>query len=167
MGKQVLLHLVLIAAAADLLWGIIPNGLVAAGLLCGLCDQVYGWKILGFALWGLGIAVPIFLFGGLYWFRMIGAGDVKLFCVIGGFLGPGSCLWCVIYSILFGGVISAILVVKRRNVFARLFYFRNYITEGLKTRQWRPYCDGDDESGQFCFSVPILMGLIFTLGGAV
>ncbi|HIV23030.1 MAG TPA: prepilin peptidase [Candidatus Merdiplasma excrementigallinarum] len=165
MEMTVLLHLIAIGTAADLIGGKIPNGLIAAGLLCGAAGQAILSRGAGLACWLAGAALPVLLFGGLYWLRMIGAGDVKLLCVIGGFLGPVPCFFCMLRAILFGGIISAFLVVKRHNLFVRLFYFRTYITQLLKTGQWSPYRRENDGDGQFCFSVPILLGLLTMLGG--
>lgn len=167
MQMTVLLHLVMIGAAADLLSGMIPNGLIVAGLLCGLAGQTCALGAQGWINWFLGVVIPLAALAGLYWFRMIGAGDIKLLCVIGGFLGPGRCVSCIILTFLFGGLISAILVIKRRNLFARLFYFRSYIAHFLQTRQWSSYRRESGRDGQFCFSLPVLLGLVFTLGGGI
>ena len=165
MEMTVLLHLTAIGTAADLIGGKIPNGLIAAGLLCGAAGQAISSRGGGTCLLACGRGASGPAFRGPVLARMIGAGDVKLLCVIGGFLGPVPCFFCMLRAILFGGIISAFLVVKRHNLFVRLFYFRTYITQLLKTGQWSPYRRENDGDGQFCFSVPILLGLLTMLGG--
>lgn len=48
----------------------------ASGVRSGGVPAVLGGSIL-----------PLFLLAVLYYFRMLGAGDIKLFCAIGGLMG--------------------------------------------------------------------------------
>ncbi|MDO5344745.1 MAG: prepilin peptidase [Lachnospiraceae bacterium] len=161
-----LLHLTGVAVLWDLKYRKIPNGLIAAGLLCGLWQQVYESGSAGAGVYFSGILLPIVFPGILYYFRMIGAGDIKLLCVIGGYLGPKQVLWCIVYTFLFGGVISAVLIIKRKNLFKRFFYFKTYLSQFLETKQWRPYRIPGDEDGSFCFTIPVFFGVVCVLGGA-
>lgn len=143
----------------------IPNGLIAVGLLCGLWQQMYDFGWAGVGIYLSGVLLPMIFPGCLYYFRMIGAGDIKLLCVAGGYLGPVQTLWCIIYTFLFGGLFSAILIFKRKNLVKRFFYFKTYLSQFLETRQWRPYRKPEDEDGTFCFSLPVMLGVICVLGG--
>ena len=64
MEMTVLLHLTAIGTAADLIGGKIPNGLIAAGLLCGAAGQAISSRGAGLACWLAGAALPVLLFGG-------------------------------------------------------------------------------------------------------
>lgn len=160
-----LLHLTGAAVLWDLKEQRIPNGLIAAGLLCGLWQRLYEYGAAGAALYLQGIMIPFIFPGILYCFRMIGAGDVKLLCVIGGFLGPGPVIRCIIYTFLFGGVISAILIFKRKNLFTRFYYFIDYVSQFLETKKWQPYRIPGDKGGEFCFSLPVFIGMVCVMGG--
>ena len=63
MEMTVLLHLTAIGTAADLIGGKIPNGLIAAGLLCGAAGQAISSRGAGLACWLAGAALPVLLFG--------------------------------------------------------------------------------------------------------
>lgn len=160
-----LLHLTGGAVLWDLKYRKIPNGWIVTGLLCGLWQQIYdhGWT--GAGIYFSGVLIPLIFPGFLYYFRMIGAGDIKLLCVIGGYLGPERVLWCIVYTILFGGLISAVLIFKRKNLFKRIYYFKTYLSRILETRQWNPYRIPKDEDGIFCFSIPVFIGMVCVLGG--
>lgn len=166
MQMAFLLHLTGVAVLWDLKYRKIPNGLIAVGLLCGFWQQVYDSGLPGVGIYFSGVFLPIVFPGALYYFRMIGAGDIKLLCVIGGYLGPGRVLWCVVYTFLSGGVISAILIFKRKNLFKRFFYFITYLSQFLETRQWKSYRIPGDEDSSFCFSLPVFIGMVCVLGGA-
>ena len=47
-----------------------------------------------------GVAVPVLLLGILFIFHMIGAGDIKLLCALGGIMGPRTVMECIVYSLL-------------------------------------------------------------------
>lgn len=160
-----LLHLAGVAVLWDLKEHRIPNGLIVTGLLCGLWQQAYDFGLAGVGIYLSGVLVPAVFPGCLYYFRMIGAGDIKLLCVVGGYLGPVQAFWCIIYTFLFGGLFSAILIFKRKNLVKRFFYFRTYISQFLETRQWKPYRMAGDEDGTFCFSLPILIGIVCCMLG--
>lgn len=73
----------------------------------------------GFIAWSFGACTPFLVLGWLFLFRMLGAGDIKLFCVMGSVLGPGTILRCIAYSFLIGAVISAALMDLLAASFAR------------------------------------------------
>lgn len=83
----------------------IPNWLVAAGLLAGLgLRAVQGMAPLGMGV--AGAALALVLTFPLFLLRAMGGGDVKLFAVVGGFLGPLTFLYALVASALIGGVIG-------------------------------------------------------------
>jgi prepilin peptidase CpaA len=159
-----------IAVAAvlfDLKSGKIPNGLIFTGLLWGAAYQLITRGIMGGILFLGGAALPVLLLGILYYFRMMGAGDIKLFCVTGGFLGPAACLSCMAAAILIGGVISLAIMLYHRNLGQRLLFFSDYIYHYSKEKQWSSYLEKTSSADRFYFSVPILLGILSYLGGLI
>lgn len=162
------ISLVLIVGAAalcDLRSGRIPNGLIVTGLLWGAAYQIIANGAMGAVLFLGGILLPAVLFGAVYYFRMIGAGDIKLLCMIGGFLGPLSCFSCMVASILFGGLISLAVMLRHHNFCQRLLCFSEYISDYSREKHWKPYLAGTGENARFCFSVPVLLGVLCYVGG--
>lgn len=165
-----LLSLLCIAEAAVLadVWkGKIPNGLTATGLACALAYQLADHGGAGILLWMGGTALPVVLFFGFYYFRMIGAGDVKLMCVLGAFLGPTDCLYCITATILSGAVLSLMIMLRCRNLGRRLACFAEYISTYSRELKWRPYLEQTPQEARFCFSVPVLLGTIFYIAGGL
>lgn len=161
------MFLLCVAGAAvffDILYQKIPNGLVAAGLLGGLAYQTVCFRGPGILAYAAGVLLPVALLGAIYYFRMIGAGDIKLLAVICGHLGPAMGLECMIYTFLIGGAISAVLLIKRKNLFSRFFYLKTYIFQYIQTKEWSPYIRAEDQDGRFPFSIPVFGGLVITLG---
>ncbi len=164
---QILSLLLVVQAAVlcDLDRGRIPNALILAGLGTGFIYQAVSGGFMGTALFLGGILLPVVLFWPLYYFRMIGAGDIKLMSVVGAFLGPGGCFSCMLRSVLAGGVLAFVLVLRHRNLFSRMFCLAEYVREYRRTGIWKPYLAQADEHARFCFSVPILVGVLVCIGG--
>ncbi|MCD7716747.1 MAG: prepilin peptidase [Lachnospiraceae bacterium] len=151
------------AALCDLWEDRIPNAVIAVGLAMGLVYQLFAEGPLGLILFWGGVLLPVLLLGGLYFFRMLGAGDIKLLCVAGGFLGPLGALACFVRSLFVAAAVSLVILYRRHELGERLRYFWDYVSECAESREWKPYLAGVKESARFCFSVPVLVGILLGL----
>lgn len=157
--------IVLAAVCGDLRSGRIPNRLIVAGLLVGMICQIVQHRVAGLVLFLGGSQLPVLLLGVLFYFRMIGAGDVKLFCVVGGFLGAPGLLRCMALAGIFGAIWSAGILWKRHLWTERIGYFVQYVSGYAKNRHWKSYLDGVDEAGKIPLSLPILASVLCYVGG--
>jgi len=75
--------------------------------------QVYNsqWQGLAQALLGAGTALALLL--PAFYFRCLGAGDVKLMIAVGAFSGPILLFWSVVYGIIFGAFTSFALALYK------------------------------------------------------
>ncbi len=151
------------AVLFDLCEGRIPNMLIAAGLAMGFIWRMFAGGIPGILVFFMGASVPVLVLGILYYFRMIGAGDIKLLCVAGGFFGPGRALRCVLCSLLAAAVISVIRILQNRSFRERFSCFWRYVRDCLENRKWSPYMERVDADAKFRFSVPVLIGVLLNL----
>lgn len=78
---------------------------------------------------GLGVLFIPYLFGGM------GAGDVKLMAAIGALMGVSFVLYSFVYTSIAGGILSIILIVKKkgfnhsvRSCFFYLIFFKDFLT---------------------------------------
>ncbi|MBL4765262.1 MAG: prepilin peptidase [Colwellia sp.] len=97
----------------DLRYQRIPNKLCLTGLLIALILQGYysQWHGIGQALLGAGLALTLLL--PAFYFRCLGAGDVKLMVAVGALSGPSLLLWSVIYGVIFGTFTSFVLALHK------------------------------------------------------
>ena len=155
----------LAAVCCDLCSRRIPNSLVAAGLLLGASWQ---WSAKGPpGLWdfALGALLPLILLGVLHYFRMLGAGDVKLFMTAGGVLGPAGSLKCIWLSFLIAACYSIAVLIKHRILMRRLNYFIQYIQHYFQKKTWIPYIEQTEDPAYIHFSVFIFLSTFLVLRG--
>jgi prepilin peptidase CpaA len=99
-----MLLLVAVAAIYDLRTGKIPNPLLLAGLVFGLCFSLLsrGADGLLMSLAGFGVGFVLVLPG--YLLRYTGAGDLKLLATLGVYSGPGAILAIFATSVVAGAL---------------------------------------------------------------
>lgn len=97
----------------DLRYQRIPNKLCLIALLSGVLIQSYfeHWQGLLSAFYGAGLALMILL--PAYYFKLLGAGDVKLMIGVGALSGPLLLSWSLAYGIIFGVFTSILLAAFR------------------------------------------------------
>ncbi len=104
----VLLCLLLLSVIGDLKESKIRNKYVLPAALSGIAINFYYFGLEGLKLSLIGIALPILLLGILFYARLIGAGDIKLYSAIGALLGLEFVLYAMAYSFIFAGIFAFI-----------------------------------------------------------
>jgi len=89
-----LLTVLVFAVTADFREMRISNRLIASGLMMGLALRILGEGGAGIVHFLVNISIPVILLFLLFQLRVIGAGDIKLFSVAGGFLSMRSVVIC-------------------------------------------------------------------------
>lgn len=86
-----------------------------------------------------GVLLPIGLLWLLFRFRMLGAGDIKLFSVIGGLYGSSFSLKVIVIAFFLGAVMSVFQLLRHKSLGYRLQYLAEYISNYLKTGKIEAY----------------------------
>ena len=84
----------------DFQTGKISNRLIVSGLIWGLAFRLMGDGMAGVLPFLIHISIPVILFILLFQIRAIGAGDIKLFSVVGGFLGIRQLVYLVLTAFI-------------------------------------------------------------------
>lgn len=166
-GTQCLFLVPLTAAAVwlDLKKERIPNWLIVSGLALGWCVQLIENGVLGIFWFSGGAGFMLLAGAPVYYFRMMGAGDIKLLAVAGGFLGPWEAVIFLGVSLMAGGCFAVYLLWKRRNLKERVCYFYCYVKKWKATGKWQPYLNDKDQNGRMHFSIAVLIGILLYAGG--
>ncbi len=159
MKTALLFGLLITAAVQDLKSGKISNRLIVTGLMIGVAIQVTEYRVWGVYYFLRNISVPVILLYLLFQMHVLGAGDIKLFSMIGSILTTGELLQCMAYSFLTAGAAAVLFLAADADRRQKLRCAGSYLFHMLRTGEIKPYplaC----EPGRyrFAFSVPILFG---------
>lgn len=154
-----------VAVGMDLSMEKVKNGWIYTLWLVGLVYGLifYGWS--GFGRFFAGSLLPIIVLFPLFWFRMLGPGDIKLLSALGGVMGANAIFICIIQSFLCGAVLSLGVLILCGNARSRLRYFTGYIQRVITNKAVIPYYKAGNQPENIHFTVAILMGVILYTGG--
>ncbi|MDO6448213.1 A24 family peptidase [Oceanobacillus profundus] len=161
MNDYFLFLFIIIAFLWDIRIQKIPNWLTAGGMLLAFILHLITNGIDGFLFSVFGLIVATVVCLVLYGFKAIGAGDVKLFAAIGGFVGIQIVLYILMYSIVCGGVIGILLLIITRT---KLYILYNKGILFLNRKWDKQFAIIDKESKiiSFPFMYAVLPGVILT-----
>ena len=95
----------------------IANEWIITAWIAGLVTQLIRYGAAGAGIFLFGMLFPILALYILFYFHMLGAGDIKLLSAVGGFLGVPAILKCMIVSFLSGAVLSIGIILLIPNLF--------------------------------------------------
>jgi prepilin peptidase CpaA len=159
----ILLTVVMVAAFyTDVTKKVIPNVMTVPAVLCGLVYHAVtgGWTGLVFSCIGaIASFLPLLL---LYSFGGVGAGDVKLFAAIGAIAGTEYGLYCLMYSIVYGGIIGLVILLFRKELLRKMWSsLRSLFGFFLYRTSWRTAeASGKKERLRFPFMYAVLPGAL-------
>lgn len=144
----------------------VKNELILFGFITAFLYQIFCFGLQGFISYGIGIIVPILILFLLFLLHMLGAGDIKLFSVIGSFFGVEAILSCMYYSFMVGAILSILLLLKKKQFLVRFQYFFHYISDCISSKQIKPYRDEENQAsgeGTMHFTLAILSGFLIMI----
>ena len=101
----------------------------------------------------------------LFLMRALGAGDIKLFSVIGSMWSLEVLCYSIIFSFLTGALFSFVKLLYQRNLLARLIYFCRYMQDCFLTKSIGHYNrQSEGKQNIIYFSSAILVGFCITMG---
>ena len=159
-----LLFLVLTAASLyDLTRYQVPNALMASALCISLFRLFELQEVSLLFSWLAGIFIPFILCFIFYRCHMIGASDIKLFSVIGSFVGVNRICSIMVTALFFGAAMAIVKMIIRKNFFRRFRRLINYVTECMQEKKVLPYYDRkvEGEDGVIPFTIAISLATLF------
>ena len=123
-SDPVLLVILILAVISDLRYMKISNRLIFVGIVLALAIRIWGngWSDIGNFLWN--ISFPVIVLYLFYLVGAMGAGDIKLFSVVGGFFNFKELVLCMGISLVMGALFSL-----GKMIFSGTFF--SGITEGV------------------------------------
>lgn len=152
----------LIAVILDFATGKISNKLILTGFLLSFIFTIVVNKH-SIIYYLLGTLIPILVLLFIFVIGGIGAGDVKLFAVIGGFIGYQGVLKCIITSFIVGAIIAVFKLLIQRNLIQTLHNISLFIFRISQSKQIQTI--EREKSNTIHFTLPILFGVLYYIGG--
>lgn len=141
-----LVCLLLLAVILDLRSYKISNHLILIGIVAGILFDIYEYGQAGISLGLPGILLPVILLFPLFLIKALGAGDIKLFSVIGSFYGAAYVIKSIAAAFILGAAMSLIYLIKYKIVFYRFRLLSNYIRTSITN--FTNHCTTMDTSGE-------------------
>ena len=161
---MLLLCLLVLAAVEDVRSGKVSNRLIATGLMTGVFVQIYERRVCGVYYFLGNISIPVILLYLLFQMRVLGAGDIKLFSMIGGILTIQELCAIMAYSFIAAGAGAGLYLVVDQQRRQKLYYAGRYLLDFVRTGKIEPYLPPfASESFSFALSVPVLFGAVYVL----
>ena len=111
--RLVLAAIVVTAAVYDWRFRKIPNWLSLSALILGVGLNLLYFQGHGAAEAALGFLLSVAIYMPLHLLRAMGAGDVKLMAAIGSLVGPGHWFDIFLATVVAGGVIAALAILRK------------------------------------------------------
>lgn len=163
-GMVLLLQIDLTAALImDIRTGRINNRFLMCSLTAGLLLQIFVCGEAWYTVTGRAL-LPVLLFWLPFRMHALGAGDIKLFSVVGCFWTLQGLFSCILLSFAAGAVFALIRLLIRRELLKSFFLFFNYFQKTCKNRQIEKYPGRDLEGHQMHFSAAVYIGFLVSLG---
>ncbi len=162
----ILICVLVIAAFVDILCYRIPNLWIVFGMLAGLVQIVAqgDWLMLGQTVFQL---IVIFIaFYPFYLIKGLGAGDVKLFLMLGCYMRGASYLYCLLGAMVLAGGWAVFKMVLQKESRERFYYFGRYCKKAIMTGMLDEY--EVNKMNRKCvirLSIPVLCSVLLWYGG--
>lgn len=169
----VLVLLSFLAAVLDFYKGKIPNILIIAGCCYGLIRLVYYQEVLKFIP---GILFPVIILFPLYKIGVIGAGDIKLFSMLGFYFTFMETIFCIFTAFVLGAMVSVVSFIRYENFLERMTYLFSYLKECLFMGHFRYYyLDSEgkysshsmESNSKIHLAIPIFLSVLLHVGGVL
>lgn len=128
-----------IVVAEDIKSYTIKNSFIIIGIIGSFLLSNVPMTLETLMQWSLGVIVPIIVLFLLYIGRGLGAGDIKVFSVIGGMFGVHFVIQVIIYAFFLAAVLSVVKLIHQNNIKNRLQCLAKYIQEVIQEKKIVPY----------------------------
>lgn len=152
--------LLILSLISDIRTYKIKNSITMPFIIIGAATNFLLYGMDGLLCSIIGTTVPFAVLILLYMLKMLGAGDIKLFCAIGSIMGLEFGIYSMAYSFVAGGTIALLLIMIRKNGVQRLKYLAEYFKICLLTLSLQPYGEFyiKSDGSKFRFAYAIVCG---------
>lgn len=163
-----LIFILAFATYQDIRTNKVSNYLILVGIIVGLGMQFYLNYFWGVLVGIISCVIPMIILYPLFVMGALGAGDLKLFMVIGCFFSLSETVICVFLSFLIAFFLALFKMYKNHIFFQRMEHFLQYMQDVFQSGKFLYYETYDEEENfqhKIHFTIAILMSALLHVGG--
>lgn len=163
-----LVILLLITAVIDYKKSRIPNWCIAIGIIIGIFEKLQGDGIKGIVISLVQVLLVFLFFYPFYLLKGLGAGDIKLFMMLGCFMIKEELVKCLLITFLLATAKCLICMIRYKESRKRLLYFMGYIRKLCITRALDEYeWDKNNRNNIVRLAIPAFCSVLLLYGGII
>ena len=147
----------------DIKWEKVFNWWIYAGWIASFLIQFFFMDDMDWIIFLTGTAGTFIIMFPLFFFKMLGTGDIKVFMVLGSITGIKNNIRCIVISFIMAAVISLPVLIFRCNIKERFAYFFSYIERNLKNKTSLPYLAPGRRPENIHFTIAITCSVIYMI----
>lgn len=162
----ILICVLVIATFVDILCYRIPNLWIMIGMIAGLVQTVEKGDLLLLGQTLIQLMIIFAVFYPFYLLKGLGAGDVKLFLMVGCYIRGTSYLYCLLGAMVLAAVWALMKMIWQKESRERLYYLARYCKKAIMTGVLEEYeVDKGNRKSVIRLSVPVLCSVLLWYGG--
>ena len=152
--------IIIVAVVQDFRNMRISNRLIIVGFITSLAFGIILGGVPRVVQILLNISFPVIVLYLLYLLGVLGAGDIKLFSVIGGFTNFKTLTDCMLFAFAVGAVTAVVKMLRNHNLQLSLWKARWFLQDALRGHFTSYRKEWAEEKNLMHFSVAILLGFV-------
>lgn len=128
----ILSFIILLGVFQDIKSFKIRNYTILIGLTTGILFNLNEVGLKEIYIFLIAMIIPVIILFPLFLFKVLGAGDIKLFSVVGCYLGISTVIQVIIISFFAGAILSVLYIIKTKSLYKRISHFKKYISKAKK-----------------------------------
>lgn len=164
-SNLILYGIIIIAVVQDFYSMRISNWLIGIGLAFGLGFRIILEGPTAIVYFLVNITTPVIVLYLFFLIGAIGAGDIKLFSVIGSFVNFKQLILCIGVSFLIGACLATFRMIQNRNLQRSVFHALGYFKELMQGNFFSYRQIGFEQQNVIHFSFAICLGIFVVKGG--
>lgn len=165
-----LFSILIFASFQDARTGKISNWLILIGMILGFVLQTHLYGLWGIFQIIITCVVPFFILFPLFKIGVLGAGDIKIFIVMGFYMNLTDLLICIIISFIIAAIPALVKLYKEESLKERMEYLNDYLGQLMKTKEILPYYFNEQnekeiDKTKIHMTIPILLSFLLHMGG--
>ena len=163
-----LFTILIFAAFFDVKYRRIPNWLIILGFIGAVILFPVSFTTTDICSKIIAVILPFLFSYPIYKIGAVGAGDIKLICLLGFFLSLRKVFSVILLSLIIAAVFSLIKMLYLKIFITRMQYFFSYLMKCISDQKVYPYItEKPSKKHTVTLAFPVLLSSMAIIGGSI